>query len=51
MEAKVTSIPALLKMSITATVSISSHPSPTGTKTDLFYYCIIKNINKNDFIR
>lgn len=40
-EANVTSIPALLKMSIIATVSISSHPSATGTKTDLFIILLL----------
>jgi hypothetical protein len=42
-DANVTSIPALLSISMTATVSISSHPSPTGTRTDLFYI----NINNS----
>ena len=41
-EAKVTSIPARLRTSIIATVSISSQPSLTGTNTDLFIKNIIK---------
>ena len=36
----VTVAPALLKISIGVTVSISSDPSATQTNTFLFYYCL-----------
>ena len=41
-EAKVTSIPALRRTSIIATVSISSHPSPTGINKDLFIIILLR---------